>query len=139
MCFAVFKLDFYPEVYLLNLLFKPKGFTLIEISVSLVILSISLLALATLMTMTMKNNSAGNHVTEAVTFAQDKLEDLRVRPWDYITTSQDTHSVSSTGITYVRNWIVQPNADNSLKTINITVTWNDGKDHSINILSAIAN
>ncbi len=123
----------------MNLLFKPKGFTLIEISVSLVILSISLLALATLMTMTMKNNSSGNHVTEAVTFAQDKLEDLRVRPWDYITTNKDTHSVSSTGITYVRNWIVQPNTDNSLKTINMTVTWNDGKDHSISILSAIAN
>jgi len=139
MCFANFKIVLYAEVYTLKLILRHKGFTLIEVSVSLVILSISLLALASLMTMTMKNNSSGNHVTEAVTFAQDKLEDLRIRQWDYVTTNKDTHSVSSTGITYIRDWVVQPNADNSLKTINITVTWNDGKDHSISILSAISN
>ena len=91
------------------------------------------------MAITTKNNSFGGHVTEAATFAQDKLEELRVRPWDYIITSKDTSSVGSNGIRYIRNWTVLTNLDGNLKTINITINWNDGNDHSFSILSAVTN
>ena len=56
---------------------RSKGFPLIEVLMVLVILSVSLLVLAGLMAMTTRSNSAGEHMTEAVTFAQDKLEELR--------------------------------------------------------------
>ena len=62
-------------------LIKSKGFTFIEILVSLVILAISLLALAGLMVATTRNNSFGGRITEAATFAQDKLEEFQVLPW----------------------------------------------------------
>jgi len=65
----------------LKFLTKSKGFTLIEMLISLVILAISLLALAGLMSITTRNNSFGGHITEAATFAQDKLEEFRaLRP-----------------------------------------------------------
>jgi len=123
---------------------KSKGFSLIEMLISLVILSISLLALAALMVTTTKNNSFGSHMTEAATFAQDSLETLRVAPWANIVSGNDIVQ-GSTGINYTRSWIVSilpnpnpPPAD-SQKTVNITVSWNDGINRSVRILSAISN
>lgn len=116
--------------------FKSNGFTLVEILVAIVILSFSLLALAALMATTSRNTSFGGHITEAVTLAQDKLEEMRVTSWGTIATGNDTRT-GSTGILFTRTWTVPPPAGN-LKTITITVSWNDRIDHSFNFISAIA-
>lgn len=110
--------------------------------IAIVILSISLLALAGLMVTTTKNNSFGSHMTEAATFAQDKLEELRVTPWDLITPNTTTtdQRVGSTGIVYTRSWTAIPNnplPNDTMKTITISINWNDGVDHSISHISAI--
>jgi len=128
----------------MNNFMKSKGFSLMEILIALVILSITFLALAGLMVQSTRNNSFGGHITEAATFAQDKLEELRSTTWLTIIPGSDliTHP---NGINYARNWTVVPNAivppltEPTLKTITITVNWNDKTDHSIRILSAIAN
>ena len=122
---------------------KSKGFTLIEVLVALVVLSITLLGIASLMATTNRYNASGGHLTQAVTLAQDKLEELRISPWANIITGNDTipGSTETNGIQYTRNWSVSPNVappDDTLRTVNITVNWNDGVDHSVNILSAIA-
>jgi type IV pilus assembly protein PilV len=126
---------------MMNYSMKTKGFSLIEVLVALVILSIALLALAGLMVTTTKNNSFGSHMTEAATFAQDRLEGLRVTSWDNIingtATVPDT-ATGSTGITYTRNCVVVPNSGNTLMTITVTVGWNDGLSHSISLISAIS-
>lgn len=115
---------------------KISGFTLIEVLVALIILSFSLLALAGLMVTTTKNNSFGSHLTEAATFAQDKLEELRALRWDNINEGANTdQKVSSTGIDYTRNWNVVTNG--SLKTITITINWNDRTAHSIRVTSVL--
>jgi prepilin-type N-terminal cleavage/methylation domain-containing protein len=122
---------------------KSKGFTLIEILVALVILSIALLALAGLMLSTTRNNAAGGHLTEAATFAQDTLERLRVSPLSSIPTSVmiQNSCTGSTGIIYTGSWIAVPNSSNTLDTITITVNWVDPvklKPHSISMISAFA-
>ena len=114
---------------------KSKGFTLIEILVALVILSVSLLALAGLMVTTTRNTASGGHLTEASTFAQDRLEELRATQWANIVTGQDQRA-GSTGITYRRNWNVVLNGN--IRTINITVNWTDRINHSISLLSVIS-
>jgi len=115
---------------------KSRGFTLIEILVALSILAVSLLALAGLMVATTRNNASGGHVTEAATFAQDKLEELRATQWNRIVTGQDpVPKIGSTGIAYTRNWDVALNGN--IKTITITVSWNDRINHSISLLSVI--
>ncbi len=121
----------------MNLLSKSKGFTLLEVLITLIILSISLLALAGLMAMTTKNNSYGSHVTEAATLAQDKLEEIRTTLWSKIPegTSQDT-KVSSTGIRYSRVWEVVRTGN--LKTVTITVNWFDRIDHSIRLIFVVS-
>ena len=118
---------------------KSGGFSLIEILIAIVILSISLLALATLMVTTTQNNSFGAHISEATTFAQDMLERLRVSPWANVVSGED-QVTGSTGINYDRNWTVHPNPtspDDGLRTVTITIRWNDKVDHSISLLSAI--
>jgi Tfp pilus assembly protein PilV len=110
---------------------------LIEVLVALIILSISLLALAGLMVTTTKNNAYGSHITEAATFAQDKLEELRSMRWeDILEGSHTDHTNGSTGIDYTRNWNVTSN--NSLKTITITINWNDRTSHSISLVSVLS-
>jgi len=121
---------------------KSKGFSLIEVLIGLVILSVALLALAGLMVQSTKNNSFGGHMTEAATFAQDKLEELRVTPWANINTDADpVPPKGSTGISYNRNWSVTPNVappNDTLKTVSVRVSWNDGLSHSISLTSAIS-
>jgi len=127
----------------LKLFLKSDGFSLIEILIAIVILSISLLALAGLMATTSRNTSFGGHVTEAATFAQDRLEQLRVTTWANVVTGTDPTPPGpprgSTGIVYTRSWTVVSNANDTLKTITITISWTDQAAHSFSLISAISN
>jgi len=114
---------------------NSKGFTLIEVLIALVILSVSLLALASLTVVTTKNNSFGSHMTEAATFAQDKLEELRAIRWNQVGSSNDKKT-GSTGIAYSRNWNV--NQSGSLKTITISVNWDDQGNRSMSLVSVLS-
>ena len=120
----------------MNLSRKSEGFTIIEVLIAIIILSVALLALAGLVTTTTKNNSWGAHMTEAATFAQDRLEELRATPWTMITTGSDTRQ-GATGIVYTRSWEVVPNTTDTLRTVAITLNWNDRVSHSIRLLSVI--
>ena len=122
---------------------KSNGFSLIEILIALVILSVAFLALAGLMAHTTRNNSFGGRMTEAATFAQDKLEELRATSWVAITAGSDRISVN--GMNFNRNWTIVPNAivapytEPTLNTITIVVNWNDQTNHTMKVISAIAN
>ena len=118
--------------YLMN----SKGFTLIEMLVAMIILSIALLALAGLMVTTTRNNSFGGHITEAATLAQDKLEEFRAIAWNGIVSGNDQKQTSS-GVSYQRTWNVATSADGNLKTVTLTINWSDRNDHSIRLLSVI--
>ena len=120
---------------------KSKGFSLIEVLIALVILSISLLALAGLMVQSTKNSSWGSHLTEAATLAQDRLERFRaVRPQTDIAEGTQSDSFTSpwSGVTYTRTCTVATNGTNTLRTITITVTWTDSVAHTITIMHPIA-
>jgi type IV pilus assembly protein PilV len=124
----------------LKLLKRTKGFTLIEVMVALVILAIALLALAGLMLTTTRNNSFGGHMTEAATFAQDKLEQLRAAPWTGIIAGADT-VLGSTGISYSRNWLTKDTPDGTQRWVTITINWSDPTkkaSHSISLRAAVS-
>ena len=128
----------------MRFLTNSKGFTLIEVLIALVILSVSLLALASLTAVTTKNNAFGSHVTEAATFAQDKLEEFRaLRPQTPPTGdipegpgTDPAAKTGSTGISYVRNWNVVTNGN--IRTITITVNWNDQGNRSMSLVSVLS-
>lgn len=120
----------------MKLLKESKGFTLIEVLIALVILSISLLGLAGLMVMTTKNNAWGSHMTEAATFGQDKLEEFMVTSWANIVSGSDLKT-GATGVNYTRTWTVVADGTNTLKTVTITLNWIDKISHSIQLLSVV--
>jgi prepilin-type N-terminal cleavage/methylation domain-containing protein len=118
---------------------KSQGFSLIEVLIALVILSVAFLGLAGLMVQTTKNNSFGEHMTEAATFAQDQLENLRISSWVNVVTGNDMRQ-GSTGINYARSWIVVLNVappNDTIKEITITISWNDRVSHSVGFRSVI--
>lgn len=124
---------------------RSKGFSMIEVLIALVILSVSLLGLAGLMVTTTRGNSFGNHMTEAVTFAQDKLEELRVKPLDSIVSANDPAPLQgSTGMLYSRSWTVStlpnptPPPTDLQKAITVTVRWNNN-NNSIRLLSVVSD
>ncbi|UCD71560.1 MAG: prepilin-type N-terminal cleavage/methylation domain-containing protein [Syntrophobacterales bacterium] len=113
-----------------------RGFTLLEMLIALTILSVALLGLGQMMLLSIRGTSFGNKVTEATTFAQDKMEELRTVDWNGLEDGNDTIS-GSQGIQYQRAWTVVPTG--IMKTINLAVSWNDGNDHLIRITSVITN
>lgn len=113
---------------------------MVEVLIALLILAVCLLALAGLMMTTTRNSSFGGHMTEASTFAQDKLEQLRVSPWASVTAGNDTIQ-GSTGINYTRNWQVTPNGAGNQRWVSITINWTDptkNSNHSIRLLSVVS-
>jgi prepilin-type N-terminal cleavage/methylation domain-containing protein len=125
---------------------RSKGFSLIEVMIALVILAVALLALAGLMITTTKNTSFGGHMTEAATFAQDKLEQLRASPWTGIINGADTVTTAipgapGTGISYFRSWTVDANPTGDQRWVTITMNWTDPTkktNHSISLRSVIS-
>ncbi len=126
------------RLFLKSFQVKSKGFTLIEILVSIVILSIALIGLATLMTSTTMNNSSGLQIAEAVNLAQNKIEELGVTQWAAIAAGSDK-TKGSTEIEYTRSWTFQLDGTGQNMSVFLTITWNDRGPHSIRIPSAIYN
>jgi prepilin-type N-terminal cleavage/methylation domain-containing protein len=130
----------------LKVLKRSNGFSLIEVIIALFILAIALLALAGLMISTTKNNSFGGHMTEAVIFAQDKLEQLRAAPWTSIIAGWDTVTTATpgapgTGILYTRTWALAPNPGGTQIWITVTINWTDPTaktTHTINFRSPVS-
>lgn len=124
----------------MKLSMRSKGFSLIEVLLAMLILAISLLALAGLMVTTTRNNSFGGHMTEAATFAQDKLEQLRGAAWASIIPGADT-VVGATGISYGRSWTVANNPNGDQAWVTITMNWTDPTartNHSMNLRAVVS-
>jgi len=126
-----------PKMIVMNFPKKLAGFTLIEILIALVIFSISVLAFAGLTVTATRTGSYGGRMTEAVTFAQDKLEELKANSWENIVSGGDRET-GPTGINYTRNWKVLEKETRNLKTVSITIDWNDRVDHSISFFTVIS-
>jgi len=126
-----------PKIIVMNLLKQRFGFTLIEILIALVIFSISVLAFAGLTVTATRTGSYRGRMTEAVTFAQDKLEELKAKSWEKIVSGGD-QKTGPTGINYTRNWIVLEKETRNLKTVSITIDWKDRVDHSIAFFTVVS-
>ena len=112
---------------------NEKGFSLMEVMIALLILAVGLLAVAGLMTMTIKTNAYGNHLTEASTFAQAKMEEFR-SAHSAVGNGSDTVD-SGTGVRFTRRWSVTANGE--MKNITVTVEWVDRINHSIELSTII--
>lgn len=115
---------------------SPTGFTLLEVLIAIVILSVALLGMATLTASIIGYNQFADQTTTATTLAQDKMEELKNTSYSSIddSSSPDTESI------YTRSWIVNNDTPNDdMKTITVTVNWDwKGQTHNVVLKTIVA-
>ena len=109
-----------------------KGFTLIEVLIGLIILAVGILAIAGMHVTSTRGNFFSSNLMQASYVAQDRLEFLKNLPFTD-PQIQDGSSVngSKTISGVVFNWSYRIVANGDIRTINLTVTWNDGVDRNV--------
>jgi type IV pilus assembly protein PilV len=115
------------------------GFTLIEIMITLVILSIGLTALAGLQVSAIKGNTFSKRMTAAVSIANEKLEQMKDTDYANILSESSTQ-ITRSNVSFTRQVTVTNNSPlANTKTVNVTVTWSDGSNsHSVPITTIIS-
>lgn len=108
---------------------KDCGFTLLEVLVAIVILSIGLLGMASLTVGIINGNSFSKKVTTATTLAQEKMEDVRRLGYSSMPSANTTTTEGYNSITgypeFKRETETEINAPaTGMKTITVTTYWN---------------
>jgi prepilin-type N-terminal cleavage/methylation domain-containing protein len=106
---------------------KNGGFTLLEVMIALVILSVGLLGLAALQLVAVKTNSFSSEMTYATMRAQWQAEFLKSLPFTDALLQPGSHTApteSSKGAQYTISWTVTDNVPAvDMKSVNLTVQW----------------
>ena len=107
-----------------------KGFTLIELMISLTVLMIGIIGILAMQMTSLRASGYSRHATEASVLAEDQMEALRSMPAGSIVNQgapgQRVNAqgvVSATGL-YSRTWSATLNLDNTF-TVVVTVAWNE--------------
>jgi type IV pilus assembly protein PilV len=110
------------------------GFTLIEVFIAIVILTVGLLGTAALTTGVVRGNLSGRNMTTATAIAQSCFEENRRVGYSSAgsvpaggSNSCVTGSATVTlgGVAYTRNLAIDTSVAN-IKTLTVTVTWSEG-------------
>lgn len=124
-----------------------RGFTLVEVLVALLVLSVGLLALAGFQAMLSRHADLARQRTEASQLAQSKLDEMRgfshidggSPAYGDIASGFDAPTISSNA-TYRREWRVEALADQPFRRIGLQVQWTDrsGETASVALAALIA-
>jgi type IV pilus modification protein PilV len=131
------------------------GFTLIEVLIAIVILTVGLLAVGTMQISAIRGNFMGGNTSIALSLASEKMEDLLNKDFNHAdlgdgvsannstltsTTSVDHEENISeegavgTGAFYRRIWNIADQSSPTTKNVMVMVTWENNK-HRVSIAS----
>ena len=120
---------------------QEKGFTLLEITIAIAILSIGLLAVASMVHMVMNSNRQSSHLTTAVNLVQGKIDELRLGDYSSIADESesglDEDGTAGNGI-FARAVSVTENFTPAVKIVQVTVSWNDNNPRNVTMRTMIA-
>lgn len=121
------------------LVYRNEAFTLIEVMIALVVLSIGLLALAGLQVSAIKGNNFSKRMTIAVSIADERIEQIKSTPYDNIQSESATNLIVS-NMNFTRQVVVTSNNPlPNTKRIDLTVSWVDkAKSYSIPVSTIIS-
>src|SRR5436190_21370893 len=114
------------------------GFSLIEALVATVFLGVALLGLASSAISLTRNEKTADSTSAAHGLVTQKLEQLRSLPLDAVVPGNYTDGANplradgTTGGMFTRTWTVSVNntPTDGLKTVTVTVTWQDPRSHT---------
>ena len=105
---------------------RSEGFTLLEVMIALVILSVGLLGLAALQLVAVRSNSFSSEMTYATMIAQQQAEVLKNLAYTDGNLTSGSHAAmgSSKGVQYTVTWNVTDDVPaTNMKSVNVTVEW----------------
>ena len=110
-----------------------KGFTLIELMVAILVLSVGLLGMATLTGSIISKNKLSNELTTATTLAQDKMGEIRAS--GYASAASETKTTCASPFSeYSREVIVNNNTPSSgMKKVTVKVYWGPSDAHKVEV------
>ncbi len=123
-----------PRFRTLRLTADQSGFTLIEVFMAIVILTIGLLGTAALTTGVVRGNLTGKNLTTATAIAQSCFEENRrvgysnagsVPAGGSNSCVTGSTTITSGGLAFTRNLAIDASVSN-IKTLTVQVTWSEG-------------
>ncbi len=108
------------------------GFTLTEVMIAIVVLSIASLGAASTVIGVINGNNVSKRVAVATMLAQTKMEDLKNLQYTGADLTAGTHPANPESLTvtgggsYTRTWQVTDIAGVAMKTVTVTVQWKRG-------------
>ena len=109
------------------------GFSLIEVLISLTILSVGLLAVAGMQITSIKGNFSSGNVTNATVLAQSKLEELKRLSYTGSNLVSGQHSEGAISGSIFSMFYDVADITSTMKAITVIVRWKDVGDHSISL------
>jgi len=106
---------------------RESGFTMIELLVSLLVLSVALLAISSMVYSVMNATSLSKEIGTATALMQDKMESLKHTVVSSLTGGNDTIRLGN--VDYLRQWSVAASANT--RAITVTVNWNNRGPHTV--------
>ena len=115
------------------------GFTLIEVLIATVILSIGLLGTAALITGIIKGNKVSNRITTATTLAQDKIEEIKGSGYAGADAEAGTESYGGADFPLYKRItdVASGNPVAGMKKITVTVYW-DSDNSQVELQTILA-
>ncbi len=110
-----------------------RGFSLIEVLISLTILSVGLLAVARMQITSIKGNFSSGNVTNATVLAQSKLEELKRVSYTDSNLMSGQHGEGTISGSIFSMFYDVADITSTMKAITVTVRWTDVGDHSISL------
>ncbi len=111
-----------------------KGFTLVEILVSIVILTFVILAILQGAIIIINHSAYLKQKRTAIEIAQNKMSELLSKPASELSDGSEQEEVAS--ITYNITWTITSTTSPSGKEILLTISWQTrNKNYSINMVS----
>ena len=131
-----------------GMIYKQKGFSLIEVLISFLLIGVGSLELIKLQTYVEQKSDFAIHSVEALNLAENKLEWFRTRgasaalssitPADFATDIVD--GMDHSHFKYQLDWTVTNSLSGALKTVQITSSWEDryGNNQEIELHTMIS-
>ena len=117
---------------------NDRGYTLIEVLVAMIILSIGLLGGAALIVGIIQGNSRSDRLTTATLLAQEKMEDIRGLAYSGAADStEDYNSITNYPLFKRITSVVASSPAANMKTVTVTVFW-DSDNKSVVLRSILA-
>lgn len=103
-----------------------------EVLIGVLVLAVGLLAIGGLQIASVRGNAFSHHMTQATYIAHDRLEFLKNLPFNdsrLLANRYQEEKVTVAGVDFLREYTVTQ--EGTLKRIQYTVTWNDGRNRSV--------